>query len=196
MSSENELLELIRNGNKSAFEHIFRMHYSDLCAYANKFLCDTDAAEEIVQELFFQFWQKREELSINSSLKSYLFRAVHNSSLNCIKHKNIRLKYKEKVMYENHDVFYEQQGFSEINELQGKIKTAIDKLPLERKKVFIMNRFDELTYKEVAEKLGISVKTVENQMGKALKFLREELKDYLYLLIFLYMELFFNIFNN
>jgi RNA polymerase sigma-70 factor, ECF subfamily len=195
MTTENEVVALIRNGNKVAFESIFKLHYSHLCSYANKFVLDIDIAEEIVQELFFQLWQKKEDLNITTSLKSYLFRAAHNSSLNYIKHKNIQLKYREQTLAEHQDLAYEQSGSSEINELQERIRQAIDKLPPERRKVFVMNRFDELSYKEVAEKLNISIKTVENQIGKALKFLREELKDYIPLMLFFYAELFYKIFN-
>jgi RNA polymerase sigma-70 factor (ECF subfamily) len=195
-SSENEIVEKIRGGDKPAFENIFRMHYSHLCSYANKFVMDMDASEEIVQELFFQLWQKKETIIITSSLKSYLFRAVHNSCLNYIKHKNIRLKYKEYITNEQKESWCEQSGDSEINQLQDKIRQAIDKLPPERKKVFLMSRFDELSYKEVAEKLNISIKTVENQIGKALKFLREELKEYIPLLLFFYFELFCKLFYN
>jgi RNA polymerase sigma-70 factor, ECF subfamily len=196
MIAENEVVEQIRSGSKTAFEDVFKMHYSHLCSYANKFVLDIDAAEEIIQELFFQIWQKKEDLDITTSLKSYLFRAAHNSSLNYIKHKNIQLKYKEQTIAEQQDFSYVQSGSSEINELQNKIRQAIDKLPQERRKVFVMNRYDELSYKEVAEKLNISVKTVENQIGKALKFLREELKDYMPLILFFYFELFCKIFKN
>ncbi len=196
MTTENEVVEQIKNGNKGAFESVFKLHYSHLCSYANKFVLDIDAAEEIIQELFFQLWQKKDELDITTSFKSYLFRAAHNSSLNYIKHKNVQLKYKEQTLAEQQDISYEQTGSSEIKELQEKIRQAIDKLPEERRKVFVMNRYDQLSYKEVAEKLNISVKTVENQIGKALKFLREELKDYLPLILFFYFELFYKIFKN
>ena len=196
MTTENELVEQIKNGNKDAFENIFKEHYSHLCSYTNKFVLDLDAAEEVVQELFFQIWQKKEDLNITTSLKSYLFRAAHNSSLNYIKHQNIQLKYKEQTLAEHHELSYQQYGYSEINELQDRIRKAIDKLPPERRKVFVMNRFEELSYKEVAEKLGLSIKTVENQIGKALKFLRDELKDYIPLILFSYFELFCKILKN
>lgn len=196
MFTENEIVEQIRNGNKTAFESVFKMYYSHLCSYANKFVLDVDVSEEIIQELFFQIWQKKEDLNITTSLKSYLFRAAHNSSLNYIKHKNIQLKYQEQTLAQQQDIFYEQTVSSELNDLQERIRQAIDKLPTERRKVFVLNRYDELSYKEVADKLNISVKTVENQIGKALKFLREELKDYLPVLMFFYFELFIKIFRN
>ena len=119
-------------------------------------------------------------------MESYLFRAVRNGSLNLLKHVNIREEYKSYRERENgsSQLSLEEEMIS--TELEGKIRQAIDQLPLERRKIFIMSRYNELTYNQIAGELNISVKTVENQMGKALKFLREELADYLpwFLLIF------------
>lgn len=182
-TEENIIAEQIKKGDKNAFESVFKTYYSQLCAYANKFVTDIDDSEEIVQEIFFQVWQKREDLNILISLKSYLFRSVHNSCLNFIKHKNIQQKHVEHSLYEQTNQSYKFPDTIETSELQNKIRIAIDKLPAERKKIFLMIRFDNLKYLEVAAKLSISVKTVENQMGSALKFMREELKDYLPALI-------------
>jgi RNA polymerase sigma-70 factor, ECF subfamily len=181
--AENILIEQLKKGDKGAFESVFKSYYSQLCAYANKFVTDMDDSEEIVQELFFQIWQKRDDLNILTSFKSYLFRSVHNSCLNYIKHKNIQQKHIEHSLYEQANTLYEFSDAIDTNELQNRIRQAIDKLPKERKKVFLMIRYDNLKYAEVAEKLSISVKTVENQMGSALKFMREELKEYLPVLI-------------
>ena len=183
--AENILIEQIKNGDKNAFETIFKTYYSHLCAYANKFVADIDDSEEIVQEIFFQLWQKRDEINILTSFKSYLFRSVHNSCLNYIKHKNIQQKHIEHTLYEQKDNSIEFTDSIETSELQNKIRMTIDKLPTERKKIFLMIRFDNLKYAEVAEKLNISIKTVENQMGSALKFMRNELKEYLPILILL-----------
>ena len=176
---ENILVEQIKKGDKAAFEMLFKSHYSQLCAYANRFIDDLDECEEIVQEVFFQIWQKQSDFNILTSFKSYLFRAVHNSCLNYIKHKNIQQKHVEHSLNQQSENLYEFTDSMEISELQNQIRTSIDKLPTERKKIFLMIRFDNLKYAEVAEKLSISIKTVENQMGSALKFLRNELKDYL-----------------
>lgn len=170
---------------KSGFEEIFNLHYSNLCAYANNFMKDLEDAEEVVQEVFFKLWTNKENLEITSSLQSYLFRAVRNSCLNVIKHVNIREDYK----VHNERVIQMEERSQEdqviISELEEKIRKSIDELPMERRKIFIMSRYDGLKYKEIAEKLGISIKTVENQMGSALKYLRTELADYLpWILIF------------
>lgn len=191
--AENILIEQIKNGNKSAFESIFKTYYSHLCSYANKFVNDIDNSEEIVQEIFFQLWQKRNNLIIQTSFKSYLFRSVHNSCLNHIKHNNIKQKHIENTIYEQDNNSQDFIDNIETNELQNKIRITIDKLPNERKKIFLMIRFENLKYAEVAAKLNISIKTVENQMGSALKFMRNELKDYLPIIIFLAINFITNI---
>ncbi len=178
----------IKTIGRAEFEVLFRTHYSDLCAYANVYMKDLEAAEELVQEVFYKLWSKRESIEITSSMQSYLFRAVRNSSLNLIKHINIREEYKahnEREMSYNELEHYDQV---EASELEQKISKAIEELPTERRKIFIMSRYEGLKYGEIAEKLGISPKTVENQMGKALKYMREHLKEYLtYLIIVLIM---------
>jgi len=177
LSNEQNLLAAIRVGDRGAFENAFKTNYQDLCSYAFRYLKEKAASEEIVQEVFVKLWEKRDSLDIKSSLRSYLFRAVHNGALNLIKHVEVREEYKnfnESAMNsapEGDPVVY--------SELQAKMKEAIASLPPERRKVFEMSRNEGLKYREIAEKLNISIKTVENQMGKALQHLRVELKDYL-----------------
>ena len=177
------LIAQIKAGDKSAFESVFKLYYSSLCAYAFNFISDTDTAEEIVQELFFQIWQKRDALNIQTSFKSYLFRSVHNSCLNAIKHKNIQQKHIEQTLHEQSKNAHEFSDALVVSELQAKIRRTIDKLPKERRKIFLMIRYDNLKYAQVAAQLNISVKNVENQMGSALRMMRDELKEYLPLLV-------------
>lgn len=178
MPEETNIVELIRKGDKNAYESIFKNHYSHLCAYANTFLGNTDAAEDIVQDVFFQIWQKREQLNIEGSVKGYLFKSVHNSCLNALKHKKVKEAHKVHTMYEFKDSADLPLHEKESDGLHETLRKAIEKLPPERKKIFIMHRFEELKYKEIAENLNLSVKTVENQIGKALGFLREEVRKY------------------
>ena len=185
MLTDPEIYGRIKSGDRTAFEAFFKAHYSHLCAYANKYVQNNDAAEEIVQDLFVNFWQKKEELMITSSLPSYFFRAVHNSCLNYIKQRTVHRKHEEIILQETKDNIYHEPFEPDDHPMEQTIRAAIDKLPPERRKIFIMNRFNELSYKEIAGKLGLSVKTVENQIGKALKFLREELKDHIPALLFL-----------
>lgn len=184
-SQEIKVCEGIRKGDKTAFESVFKTYYGKLCAYANQIVSDKDASEEVVQEMFFQLWQKRSFLIIETSLKSYLFRAVHNSCLNYIKHNKIKQAYSSQFIQTNSAGSESQYSMDESGELMDLIGKAVEKLPPERKKVFMMIRYEERKYQEVADMLGISVKTVENQMGKAMQFLREALKGYIPMLIIL-----------
>jgi len=175
---------------RADFEQLFKTHYSLLCAYANGFLKDPDASEEVVQEVMFKMWANRENMIFGSSVRSYLFRAVRNGCMNVIKHLKIREEYRNWREQSGDDSFRSKEDEMIASELEQKIRTAIDHLPMERRKVFIMSRYDGLTYSQISEKLKISAKTVENQMGKALKSLREELSDYLPWLMLFFYDLF------
>jgi RNA polymerase sigma-70 factor (ECF subfamily) len=175
--------------NRADFEMLFKAHYSSLCSYADGFLKNLEASEDVVQDVMFRIWTGRETLVIETSVRSYLFRAVRNGCMNVLKHHHIRGKYRS---FRERETMVNQRSPEEemiIMELEEKIWKAIDQLPLERRKVFIMNRYDRLTYNQIAIELGISVKTVENQMSKALSFLREELSDLLPWLVLLYFNL-------
>lgn len=180
MSGEN--ITSIRT--KAEFEEIFRAWYAPLCAYAFGFMANRDATEEVVQEVMFKLWVNREKTTFTASPKAYLFGAVRNACLNELAHRKV---------VEKHRMAQEEKGFAAsaetdpliASELEKRIQQAINALPSERKKIFILSRYESLTYAEIAQQLGISVKTVENQMSKALKTLREELSEYLPLVILL-----------
>lgn len=177
--------------NRKDFEALFNDHYSRLCAYAYNFLKEQEGSEEIAQEVFFKLWINRTDIKIESSMESYLYRSVRNACLNLIKHINVREKYKE---HNQEEIEYSEQIDRDpmnASELELKIRASIDLLPEQRKKIFILSRYEQLKYKEIAEQLGLSVKTVENQMGKALQFLRKELAEYLPLIL-LFFHQFFN----
>ncbi len=176
---EQENKNTVRITDLKAYEELFRTHYGNLCSYANKYLEELEAAEEIVQDVFVKLWENRETLEITTNVQSYLFRAVRNSCLNLIKHINIREEYK---VYNEQELKNRQHFLDDeihASELEEKIREAIELLPVERRRVFVMSRYDGLKYKEIAEKLDISGKTVENQMGKAIKFLKEKLSGYI-----------------
>lgn len=164
---------------KDGFEEIFKAHYQALCAFAFGVVSDADMSEEIVQDVFVKLWTNKNEIEITKSVKSYLYKAVRNSSLNAIKHLKVKEEYKRHNKIERDKAECTLSDDLVENELDRQIKAAIDHLPTERKKIFLLSRNEGLKYKEIAEKLGISVKTVENQMGKALAMLREELAEYL-----------------
>ncbi|MDZ4665986.1 MAG: RNA polymerase sigma-70 factor [Bacteroidota bacterium] len=174
----------IQSGDKDVFENVFKTYYQVLCNYACSTVKDMDEAEEVVQNTFFNIWNKRDVLEVKN-LKAYLYRAVHNDCLNKIKHAKVRqvyaADYKATANVGYDDASQKLQG----KELSSQINKAIDSLPEQCCNVFKLSRFEHMKYAEIAEYLGISVKTVENHMGKALKLLRVQLKDYLPLLIFL-----------
>ena len=177
--SEKQVLQTIQSGNESAFEMIFKAYYQPLCRYAYSFLEDKQEAEEVVQSSFITVWEKRKSLDIQTSLKSYLYRMVRNGCLNVIKHEKVK---KQHVAHELAvaDVSYEsvsQKVYA--TELETKISEAMKVLPEQCRLVFQLSRFEELKYQEIADQLKISVKTVENHMGKALRIMREQLKEYL-----------------
>ena len=187
--SEEELVKRISEDDRSAFEEVFRLHYSDLCKFGVKYVRDEIIAEEIVQEVFINIWDRRATININTSVKAYLFTAVRNRSFNYIK---LQLpKEQNKVELDNIGLF-EIDGTSEDErkkELIRHVQLAIDSLPNKCKIIFNLSRNSGMTYKEIAEELGLSVKTVENQVGHALKKLRTDLLplwDKIMILLFLF----------
>lgn len=175
---QSQLIEQLRNGDERAFEMLFKQHYEALCRYANGLLNDLPLAEEIVQDVFVTVWEKREKLEINVAFRPYIYKAVHNRCLNQIQHYKIRQIHQQEVLYTHSEAQHPQSG-AEFNQLKTQFQKALQKLPEECGKVFRLSRENEFSYREIAEFLNISVKTVENQMGKALRIMRTELKDFL-----------------
>lgn len=177
--TEQDVIEAIRAGSERDFEAVFRQHYAPLCGYARQLLPDPDDAEEEVQAMFLAFWEKRAGLIITVSLKSYLFRTVHNRCLNRMKHTTVRNEHREHTRYVGEATVESPVQTLIGDELADRVQTAIQKLPEQCRLAFTMSRFEDLKYGEIADQLGISIKTVENQIGKALRILRHELSEYL-----------------
>lgn len=171
--------------DEQAFELLFRKYYARLCGFANKFLCDPDESEEIVQEVFLNAWRKREQLDVDTGLRAYLFRSVQNLSLNSIEHKKVANNYYAVIAKVYGNSTEDLSGDSQVlyAELNQKIEEAIATLPEECRRIFRMSRMEGLKYAEIAVHLGISVKTVETQMSRALSKLKTELKDFLTILL-------------
>ena len=167
---------------------VFRDYYKPLVRYGTTFLKDSDEAEDVVQQVFVSLWEKRSQQDIHTSVRALLYKAVHNACLNRIKHQKVR-----RVYAEDWKATQEQSAVTDTvqaKELDEKIHAAIGSMPEQCAKIFKMSRFEQLRYQEIADQLGLSIKTIENQMGKALRIIREELKDYLpLLLLFLIREL-------
>ena len=184
------LFTKVKGNDQLAFEVLFKKYYQSLCSYAFQFMEEDLGSEEIVQDVFCSIWEQRETAEIES-FKSYCYRAVRNKCLNAIKHIKVREEYKAHNQYQQD---LEQGNFDEegpVNELSENIEAVIEAMPDMRKKVFKMSRYDGLKYREIAEKLGISIKTVEIHMSKALAYLRVELAQYVTLMLAL-IHFYFN----
>jgi len=177
------IFEAIQKDDNGAYEMVFREYYRPMTAYAFRFLGDLPASESIVQDVFLRLWQKRREISITLSLQNYLFRSVKNHCINYIEHEKIKMGYQAMVIRNESDRSEYSEFFLEFG-LKKKIELAIASLPEKRRKIFRMAREEGLKYREIADRLEISVKTVETQMTLSLKQLREALKEYKNLVMF------------
>lgn len=169
--------------NEAAFERLFTSHFKRLFAYALTIVKEEMAAEEMVQNVFFKIWEKKGRVDIQTSVEAYLYRSVYHESLNYLKHKKVKAAYQSHTVYHSKNQTDNASSKVQLSELQQKLETALGELPEQCRTIFQMSRFEELKYQEIADRLGISIKTVENQMGKALKILRVKLADYLPLVI-------------
>lgn len=161
------------------FEQIFKTHYKALFAYAGVLLRDEETAEEIVQNMFMKLWEKRALITQQTSVKAYLYKSVHNDCLNFIKHQATKLKYQNYAIHTMDMLNEPASARVELSELELKIRTVLNDLPEQCRTIFQLSRFEELKYREIADQLGLSIKTVENQMSKALKILRLKLVDFI-----------------
>ncbi len=177
----NDLLVLkqIREGNIKAFETVFRLYYSPLCLYAASITGRWEIAEEIVQELFYICWKDRENLHVFCSLKSYLYKAARNRSLQYLEHRTVCSRHEETVQAATSaSSTSSPEEELEYKELKKIVARALDGLPSRRKQIFLMHRTQGMKYTEIAARLGLSVKTVEAEMTKALQKLRQEIEQY------------------
>lgn len=167
--------------NKKKFEQLFKELFSPLTGYSMKYIYDLDDAKNIVHEVFLAVWEKFESLPEGTNYKSYLYTSVKNKSLNFIRDKK-----KHVILEEAEDQGPVEENLTlETAELEKEVEIALQLLPEKCRQVFEMNRQDGLKYAEIAEKLNISIKTVEAQMSKALAIMREHLRDFLVVLFFL-----------
>ncbi|WP_300355642.1 RNA polymerase sigma-70 factor [Fluviicola sp.] len=183
---EKQVITQVVTGDLKTFEMVFRDYYKPLVRYGNTFLKDSDETEDVVQQVFVSLWEKRTQLDIHTSIRAVLYKSVQNACLNKIKHLKVRDTYAEEMMAVA--VPEETSDPVQVNELNERIQQALESMPEQCGRIFKMSRFEQLRYQEIADQLGLSVKTVENQMGKALKIVREELKDYLPILILFFIQ--------
>ena len=185
---EPSAIPLAFNGEGQTFEKLFKTHFKSLYAYAYTIVKDEMAAEEMVQNVFFKIWEKKGGLDIQSPALAYLYKSVYHESLNYLKHQKVKAAYQAHTVYQMKNQSDHASKKIMLSELEQQINKALDELPEQCRTIFQMSRFEELKYQQIADRLGLSIKTVENQMGKALKILRLKLVDYLPFLIVLLIE--------
>lgn len=180
--NDKRLIDRLQNRDEAAFEEVFKANFKGLHAYAFTLLKDDIAAEEMVQNVFFKLWERSASITISGPVTAYLYRAVHNESLNHLKHLKVRSEHQLFVSHRMKESDHAGKRV-DLKQLEERLHKALNELPEQCRTIFQMSRFEELRYREIAARLEISVKTVENQMGKALKLLRSKLVDFLVLLI-------------
>ena len=180
--SDNDfLLSAVQRGDQKAFDTLFRRYYPMLCAYGHRFV-ELEDAEEIVEDSLLWIWENRETLVIESSLNSYLFKMVYRRALNKLAHIDATQR-ADTRFYEEMQEMLQDTDYYQIEELAKRIEDAVAALPESYREAFVMHRFRDMSYKEIAETLGVSPKTIDYRIQQALKQLRVDLKDYLPLLL-------------
>lgn len=175
---DSELLNLLRQDGARAIELLFRKYYAFICKVVLRVAGDENLAEDLAQDVFFELWKKRESLQINTSIKAYLRKAAINKTLNYFRGQKIKWvdeEYLPLLESKNPSVFQKM----EADQLQKEIDEAINNLPPRCRLVFCLSRFEGMSYQAIADDLGISVKTVENHISKALKHLKVSLDVFL-----------------
>ena len=173
----------LKAGNEWAYDAVYTQYYGGLCAFASQYVHPPEN-EEIVQDVMMWLWENRQTIANGATLKSLLFTMAKNKCLNSIAHERVKKQVHEKL-YEKFTEQFEDPDFYIPGELMEKVDQAIKRLPEDYRKAFEMNRFDEMTYKEIANKLDISEKTIAYRISQALKILRRELKEYLPFLLWI-----------
>lgn len=174
---EQTVLQRLRSDDRQVLRQIFEAHYASVCTVIRRFIADPGLVEDLAQEVFVRFWEKRHRIEINSNLPAYIRRMAVNEALAYLRKKNRFAPDELPQQLPHHTTAGADQAL-EASELQAAIRQAINSLPPRCKLIFQLSRFEDLTYREIAQKLDISEKTVENQMGKALKNLRDQLRQY------------------
>jgi len=185
MKEEHYLLEELRQSNREAFSLLFQKYYKDLVLFGGNFLHDKVRCEDIVQTVFLKLWTDRETLGIEISLKSFLLRSVRNGCLDELRHQQVVREYESySEIFGDMDNLDTEQ-YILYSDLETHLNDSLDKLPAVCREAFEMNRFNGLKYKEIAQKLEVSERTVEVRIGKAIGLLRFHLKEFFVTIIVL-----------
>jgi RNA polymerase sigma-70 factor (ECF subfamily) len=182
--NDEQLIPLLLSGDETTFESVYRHFLKPLHIYAISILKDEDVAKGMVQNVFLKLWERRERLNLRGSIQAYLYGAVYHECLNNLRHGKVKVNHQMHVAYNAKNTEESHSGI-ELLELKEKLQIALNELPERCRTIFQLSRFEELKYQEIADQLGISIKTVEGQMGKALRILRLKLVDYLPLIFWI-----------
>lgn len=185
---EQAWLAALRSGGEQALRPIFERYYPDMLRRIRRIVPDEDACKDIAQEVFVELWRRREDLDIHTSLQAYLRRAAFNRAVNYAKSR-VAFEAPEQLSNLPDSPWQERDRQQQQESLENALHRAIDKLPEKCRVVFALSRFEHLSHREIALKLGISVKTIENQITKAMKMLRESLRDHSELSVIVILEL-------
>lgn len=176
------VLSALKQDSKEAFSLLFQTYYTDLVLFGGNFLKDRTSCEDIVQSIFLKLWNDRKSIQIETSLKSYLLKAVRNCCLDEFRHLEIVRQYESG--YENTTLdSYDTENYVLYSDLHDHLYRALDQVPELYREAFELNRFEGLKYREIAEKLNVSERTVEVRVSKTLELLRKYLKDFFLLLL-------------
>ena len=183
-STETNLINAIKYGDSKVFEHIFKIYFNSLFLYARGILGSSEIARDIIQEVFLNLWEKKDSINITSSLKSFLYSTVYNACIDYIRRKQTEQKYADTykmqlaaIEHTYYDKVVEKEQLLINQAIQNQINKAIENLPEQCRIIFKMSRFENFKNYEIAEKLNLSIRTVDTQIYRALKSLREQLKD-------------------
>lgn len=185
-TTDSFLLSAMQRGDRNAFDTLFRKYYIPLRTYAARFV-GTEDAHEIVQDIMLLLWEKRDTLHINYSFNQYIFKAVYHRSMDQIAHneiaQHVHTTYAQRIYVQRTQAMLEETDACQLNELSRRLREALNELPESYRESFVMHRFKHMNYKEIADLLEVSPKTVAYRIQQALKLLRIKLKDYLPLLL-------------
>lgn len=190
LSTENLFRKIAFNDDQQAFRSLFFDFYPALCVFAGRYIDSPETCEDIVQDTFFHLWQHRKNIEITSSFRNLLVTSVKNNCLDYLRKRDVRQRYAENHAFS--ETIDSPEEIYTMREIERILHSALEKLPENIRRAFELSRYQNMTYNQIAQEMNVSPKTVESYLGKALRMLRSELKDYLPLAILFFPHIFKN----